>query len=101
MKRQSKKQIKETARSRVKELFQEAQKTKTKKLANRYVHLARKIAMKARIRMPKELKRQYCKHCYSYLKSGQNARIRTREGKLIIYCLECKKHSRIPLKSNK
>ena len=98
MKRPSKKQIKETAKERVKELFAEATKTKSQKLANRYVHLARKIAMKARIRMPREYKRRFCKHCYSYLKSGQNARIRTRQGKLVIYCLECKKYARIPLK---
>ena len=99
MKHRPKKQVKEIARERIKELFKEAQ--NNPKMANRYVSLARKIAGKARIRMPKELKRRFCKHCYKYLRSGKNARIRTREGKLIIYCLECKKHNRIPLNSNK
>ncbi|MCK4589593.1 MAG: ribonuclease P [Nanoarchaeota archaeon] len=98
MKPRPKKQIKETAKQRIKELFQEAQKTKSQKLANRYVQLARKIAGKARIRMPKIYKRRFCKHCYTYLRSGQNARIRTRQGKLVIYCLECKKFARIPLR---
>lgn len=98
MKRRPKLEVKEIAKQRIKELFQEAQTTESQKLKNRYVQLARKIAGKARIRMPREYKRRYCKHCYSYLKSGQNARIRTRNKKLIIYCLECKKYTRIPLK---
>ncbi len=101
MKRRPKKQVKEIANQRIKELFAEAFKTKSQKLANRYVHLARKIAGKARIRMPREYKRRFCKHCYAYLRSGKNARIRTRQGKLIIYCLNCKKYNRIPLKGNK
>jgi len=95
-----KKQTREIARQRIKELFQEAQKAKTQKLKNRYVELARKIAQKARIRIPREFKRRFCKHCYTYLEPGKNARIRTREGKLVIYCKECKKYTRIPLKSH-
>lgn len=98
MKRRPKKQVKEIAQQRIKELFQEASKTKTQKLANRYVELSRKLAMKARIRFPPEYKRRFCKHCYSYLRSGQNARIRTRQGKVVIYCFNCKKFTRIPLK---
>lgn len=101
MKRRPKKQVKEIALQRIKELFAEAEKTKDKKLANRYVDLARKIAGKARVRMPREYKRRFCKHCYAYLRSGKNARIRTRAGRLVIYCLECKKYARIPLNSNK
>jgi len=101
MKRRPKKQIKEIAKKRIKELFAEAEKTKDQELSNRYVELARKIAGKARIWMPREFKRRFCKHCYSYLKSGKNARIRTRAGRLVIYCLKCKKYARIPLKSNK
>lgn len=101
MKRRPKKQVKEIALQRIKELFAEAEKTKDQKLANRYVELARKIAGKARVRIPREYKRRFCKHCYSYLRLGKNARIRTRQGKLVIYCLECKKYTRIPLKSNK
>ncbi len=65
-------------------------------LAKRYVTLARKIAMKSNIRLPSELKRKFCGHCNSFFNS-KNSRIRTRDGKLISYCLECKKFSRIPL----
>lgn len=95
-----KKKEKEIARERIKELFKQAEKVfpKSKARANRYIELARKIAMKVNIRIPKVLKRKFCKHCYSYLKPGTNARIRTRDGKVIIYCQECKKYTRIPYK---
>jgi ribonuclease P protein subunit RPR2 len=87
------------ARSRIKILFEEADKMfkKNKKLSNRYVEIARKIAMKVNLSMPKKYKRQFCKHCYKYLRNGVNSRVRTNKGKVVIYCLECKKYTRIPL----
>jgi len=96
----SKKKQKQIAQERIKTLFQEAEKafSKNHSLSHRYVTLARKIAMKVKTRIPRELKRKFCKHCYKFLMPGTNARIRTREGKLIIYCLECKKYTRILLK---
>ncbi len=91
---------KEIALQRIKILFRQAEEIfpKNKALANRYVSLARKIAMKVHATIPQELKRRMCKHCYGYLKAGVNARIRTRDGKVIISCLECKKFMRIPIK---
>ncbi|MBU3940693.1 MAG: ribonuclease P [Nanoarchaeota archaeon] len=92
----NKEEQKEIAKKRIEKLFEEAEKTKSQKLANRYVELARKIAMKLNLRMPKKFKRKFCKHCYNYFK-GKNYRVRTRDGKLIYYCFECKKYTRIPL----
>ena len=101
----SKKQekTKEIALERVKKLFSEAKKVfkEDKALANRYVTLARKIAMKARMSIPAELKRKFCKHCYKYLMPGINCRVRTHEGKVVYYCLECKKFMRFPYKKRK
>ena len=66
--------------------------SKNKKLANRYVQLARKIQMKIRVRMPKGYKRKYCKHCYSYLRPGVNCRVRV-DNKIVSYkCFNCKKY---------
>ena len=76
-----------------KESFKE---DKTK--SNRYVRKARRLAMKHNIRMNRILKRQFCKHCYSYLMPGSNCRIRTRDGKVVYYCLDCKKYMRFPVK---
>ncbi|MAG52327.1 MAG: ribonuclease P [Nanoarchaeota archaeon] len=91
---------KQIARSRIKKLFEEADKAfkKNKKLSNRYVEIARKIGMKLNLKMPKKYKRQFCRHCYKYLKNGVNSRVRTNKGKVVIYCMECKKYTRIPLK---
>ncbi|MBI2665634.1 ribonuclease P [Candidatus Woesearchaeota archaeon] len=72
--------------------------SENKTLANRYVSLARKIAMKTKTKLPKDLKRKFCKHCYRFLMPGVNSRIRTRGGKVIISCFECKKFMRIPLR---
>jgi ribonuclease P protein subunit RPR2 len=96
----SQKQQKEVATERIKVLFEQAEKVfpKNKGLANRYVTLARKIIMKVRMRMPREYKRRYCKHCYKYLQPGVNTRVRTQRSKVIISCFECKKFMRIPVR---
>ncbi len=96
----SKQEQKKIALERINKLFQEAESAfpKTPSLANRYVQLARNLAMKAKVKIPTEFKRKFCKHCYAYLVPGKNSRTRTREGKVIISCLECKNFMRIPLK---
>ena len=69
-----------------------------KKLANRYVKLARKIGMKYQVPIPKEFKKKYCKHRHSYLVQGKNLKTRLKNGKLIYHCQECKKVMRFPYK---
>ncbi|MFQ5975209.1 MAG: ribonuclease P protein component 4 [Candidatus Hydrothermarchaeales archaeon] len=64
--------------------------------ANRYVELSRKIAMRYNIQMPRKWKRRICKSCHAFLKPGENCRIRTKDGKIIITCLECGHITRIP-----
>jgi len=83
--------------------FSEAKKSfKTnKKQANDFVRKARRLSMKFKIKLKPELKRRFCKNCYSFLMPGINVRIRTREGKIIYYCLECKKFMRIPFDKKK
>ncbi len=90
---------KEEIKEKIKNLFNLANKSfsKNKSLANRYVTLARKAAMKYRIRLPSKLKRQYCHHCYKYQMPGKNCTVRT-TGKTITYtCKECKHHTRLKL----
>ena len=96
----SKSRQKDIAQERIKILFQQAALvfSTNPTLAHRYVTLARKIAMKVKARIPLELKRRFCKHCYKYLQPGVNARVRTRGGKVIISCFECKKFMRIPIR---
>ena len=87
-----------TAKERINELFKQAQLADSQTLANRYVTLARKISMKYKVRIPSNLKRQFCKHCYKYLRQGKTVRVR-RTAKGIIYtCLHCNKQMRFPIK---
>ncbi len=88
------------AKERIKTLFAQAKERfkENSKLSDRYVQLARKIAMKYRIKLTSPQKRRFCSHCYKYLKPGANCRIRAQRGKVIYYCLSCKKFTRLPYK---
>ena len=68
-------------------------------LANRYVEIARKISMRYLVNIPNRFKRNFCKHCYSYLLPDSTCRIRIKHGRIVIYCFKCKKYTRIPIKN--
>jgi len=84
----------------IKELFQKAETAfkKSPEEADRLVRKARNLAMSRRLKLPKELKRRFCKHCYAFFFPGKTVRIRTRQGKVIYYCFACKKFTRIPVR---
>jgi ribonuclease P protein subunit RPR2 len=63
--------------------------------AREYVRLARRIAERNRLSLPRELKRFTCDRCDAYLRPGRNARVRVEEGRVVITC-ECGAHSRYP-----
>ena len=101
MGKKNKKEQKNIAKERIKRLFllsEEKARQNRFDLADRYVELARKISMRYLVPIPKELKRRFCKHCYSYLVPNRNCRIRVNRGKVIIYCNNCNKYTRIPIK---
>ncbi len=62
--------------------------------SNRYVEIARKIAMRQRIRIDREHRRRYCHHCYAYLVPGANMRVRVHRGNVVVTCRSCKKNTR-------
>jgi len=97
MKERSKNPVtKEIARERIEILFEQAQLAfgEFPDLSNRYVELARKIAMRQRIRIPRELRRRYCHHCSIYLVPGSNMRVRVHRGNVVVTCRSCNKHTR-------
>ncbi len=102
MKRQKDAAKKRIGLERIKKLFVLAEKNFRLKpeYSHRYVQLARKIAMRYNIRMPKHLKRRFCKKCYRYLVPGKNSEIRTRgEQKAVtVKCMECGNVTRYPYK---
>lgn len=96
----NKKLQKKIAVKRIDQLFdlatQESVKNNRLDRANRLTLLARKLAMKLRLRLPIKHKRRFCKKCYTYLSPSKNARIRTSRGKVVILCFNCKHLTRIP-----
>jgi len=97
----NKKNQKQIALKRIQGLFELAYNKATNKdfeLADRYVYIARKISMKYLVPIQNEYKRCFCKHCYCYLLPDANSRFRIKKGKIIIFCKNCKKYTRIPFK---
>ena len=87
-------------KERIEILFREAEKQASKhpERANRYIFIARKIAMKLNIKMPRELRRKYCHKCYHFLLPGKNAKVRTnRKTKSVEWlCKDCRHVNRYP-----
>ena len=88
---------KEIARERINTLLKEAEDSTIsgkKEFAKRYVYLARRIAMKHRVRIPREKKMWICKNCYSYLYPGVNCRVRIKKNTITLFCEECRSYNR-------
>lgn len=96
----NKKENQRIAQERISGLFKQASLIfkEDSKLSNRYMNLARKISLKHKTPFSKEQKIQFCKKCQSFLVPGNNARIRTNKGKLVVLCLNCKHISRYKYK---
>ena len=74
------------------------------KLAQRYAVIARKIAMRAKLRLPAEYRRMVCRDCKSFIYPGVNCRVRVqqrREPHMVITCQVCGETTRIPLRKKR
>lgn len=83
---------KKIAKERISELFRQARLAFAghPERSNRYVELARRIAMRQRVRIDREFRRQYCHHCYAFLVPGCNMRVRVHDGNVVVTCGSCK-----------
>lgn len=63
--------------------------------ARRYVRLARRLAERNRLEFPRAGRRRTCDACDRYLIPGQNARVRLRDGNVVVTC-SCGTHKRYP-----
>ncbi|MEM2734381.1 MAG: ribonuclease P [Candidatus Bathyarchaeia archaeon] len=99
----SRAKIKEIALNRIERLFDMAIKMLHERpdLSQRYVEIARKISMRARVRIPGEKRMLICRHCKRFIFPGVSSRVRLqsrREPHIVITCLYCGKHMRKPLR---
>ncbi|HJT50006.1 MAG TPA: RNase P subunit [Nitrososphaeraceae archaeon] len=61
-------------------------------LAERNAYIAKKIAMRLRLRLPYEYRQLYCKRCKKFITPGRYSRIRigrSRISSIRITCLKC------------
>lgn len=88
------------AEERIHILFEEAEKAFADhpERSNRYVEIARNIAMKFNLSMPDELKNLFCPQCYAYWVPSETVRIRLKNGSKVMTCNECGKVTRRPYK---
>mgnify|MGYP006272837399 FL=1 len=80
---------------RLHELAREASAECNDERARRYVRRARRIAERNRLRLPRRFVRYTCDRCDAYLRPGKNARVRLRNGHLVVTC-DCGEHRRFP-----
>lgn len=89
------------ARKRIEKLFTVAEKQAKSgniQYANNAVRIARCIAMKTTVRLPKQYKHQLCKYCYHYLLPSVTCRVRMNNRKKTVTCFHCHKQMRYPYK---
>ncbi|MFH1211343.1 MAG: ribonuclease P protein component 4 [Candidatus Woesearchaeota archaeon] len=88
------------AKERIAYLFEQADRVfeEHPDYSQKYVDLARKIAMKNKVRIPSGLQKRFCKHCYAFFRPSVTCRARLQGGKLVYYCFKCKNYSRYPYK---
>jgi ribonuclease P protein subunit RPR2 len=63
--------------------------------AREYVRLARRVAERHRLRLPRSFRRFTCDACDGYLRPGHNARVRLRDGHVAVTC-DCGEIARYP-----
>ncbi len=82
------------ALERIEILFELAEKAENK-LADRYVYLARKIAMRFNLKLLKSLKQKFCHHCYIYFKPDRVTVRTNAKNKVVEHtCSSCGKVTR-------
>lgn len=97
--------IKKIALERIEILLENADKVyrTDSTLAQNYADKARKIAMKARVRIPRKWRFRFCPKCKRYLYPGISARVRIKPGnpsRVILHCNYCELRTKsIPLKT--
>ena len=95
---------KKIALQRIHRLFQLARDLvgEDEELSQRYIAIARRIAMAARVHLPHEYRHNICKGCKKFILPGVNCRVRLqqhREPHRVVTCNYCGKHMRFPLKT--
>jgi len=96
-----KKYMQRIAWERIKILYELALKVTREgdeELARRYVEHMVNLSTKYNVRIPREMKINFCKKCHTFLIPGKTAQVRLKKGKVVIKCLRCGAYKRYPYK---
>lgn len=66
-------------------------------LADRYAHLARRVAMRYQLPLGSAAKARICRACHAYQVPGRTRRVRVHAGRVVTTCLRCGHVTRRPL----
>jgi len=90
--------IKKAVLNQIDELFVKAEGYSKNNIALsiKCIKKAKQLAMHSLIKTPKELKKKYCHHCFSYF-TAKNSKIRIKKGFRVVYCLKCRHYQRTKL----
>jgi len=85
---------------RIRCLFELAEEAfeKHPELADRYVKHAWRIMTRYNVRLPRDLKRKFCRKCLSFWRPSASCRVRIKPSYVIITCLRCGHQIRLPFK---
>jgi ribonuclease P protein subunit RPR2 len=88
---------------RIKRLFELAEEVfeEHPELADRYVKHAWRMMTRYNIRLPRDLRRKFCRKCLSFWKPGISCRVRLQSGCVVVTCLRCGHITRLPYKQKK
>ena len=79
--------------------FAEAQyKTGHPERSQWYMAHVLRLSTKNRTPLPAQWKQRMCKRCHHFLIPGENCRVRIHRGKVILFCMNCSRYHRIPLR---
>jgi len=80
---------------RLQELADEAASDGDPERAREYVQLARRVAERHRLGLPRTFRRSTCDACDLYLRVGRTARTRLQDGHVVVTC-DCGEQARYP-----
>ena len=84
------------AKNEILRLLEFASRKPGDKYSTKAAKLANKIAQKLRLRLPKKVKKTFCKNCFTYLVVGKTSKTRIGKGRVATHCLNCGSVSKFP-----
>ncbi|MFW9921424.1 MAG: ribonuclease P protein component 4 [Candidatus Thorarchaeota archaeon] len=100
--RKPKKQVRSLASARIEHLWEQSRYVASERpdRARLWMSSARKIAQKARMKIPSDISRSICKECGTVWIPGNNCRVRVRNNRsthMTVTCLVCGNVRRFPV----